>query len=391
MPTKTPTLRANGPEISRLITELRTKDPLATYEEICHRTENLGPGKDALTSRTLRDARESGNITLTRMHALAAVLNVPVEQIVLKEAPVQSTPNLPTPISNQNSNVFITLPQEIINSPVVQTLLGLPKPTTEAFLATAASLTSFPEEASPAHQQEHVVRRLAHQDYVAEVQDADLARKFATTRHPKREERFERNTRMVVEKAIKYLNGHDVPRQRPDQTFLDYFIEGCEKASDGDMQELWAQILAAKIERPHELSLRTLRMIQDISQDVSQLFVKLCSITFDVDGDALSIRLNDDTGRYLSFAGLSFDDLLKLSEYGFVSLGLRKFEAEEGTLFTYCGSSFRAAARIEFRANPLTVAGQELRRLVLCDAKRIYFDEVVAMMRKKVTDVVRGD
>jgi len=391
MPSKMPTLRANGPEIDRLIEALRFRDPAATHEEISERTRKLGPGKDWVSPRTLRDARNSGNITLTRMHALATVLKVPVESIVLeKRRHIPSTANLPMELSNQTRNKLYALPLEVVVSPIFQRLVQLPESTMDAFLSIAASMTSFADEIGLEQKKEHLLRRLAHKDYLDEVEDPDLAHKLAATRHPEREQRFERNTRTVVEKAVNYLNGNNIPQQRPDQTFLDYFVEGCEKASDENMQELWAQMLAAKIERPNEMSLRTLRMIQDINQDVAGLFEKLCSIVFEVDNAVVSIRLDESTGRYLSFAGLSFDDLMVLSDYGFVTLGARGLEAEPGTLFKYFSSSFRAKKKITCRVNPLTVAGKELRRLVSCTSKPNYFEEVVEMLDQKITKVVRG-
>ena len=217
------------------------------------------------------------------------------------------------------------------------------------------------------------------------AKDVDTEKMFESTRNQEKERRFEKNVRSVIEKAIQYLNSKDVPTQTPDQTFLDYFAEYCQKVSDTENQELWAQILAAKVQRPDGLSLRTLRLIQDINQDIAQRFVKFCGIVFivegdqAVDGDHLSIRL-DDTDTYLKWAGITFDDLLALSDYGLVSLGVRAFEAGVGDRFHYFRRSFQAKTKLRFRANPLTAAGRELAKLAEPIESDLYFEAVRKML-----------
>jgi tetratricopeptide (TPR) repeat protein len=78
-------LRANGPEIGRLIEAMKIADPLVNFQVLSERTRNLGPGLDHISPRTLLDARNGKRITPTKLKALAHVLGVDLERIVLKE------------------------------------------------------------------------------------------------------------------------------------------------------------------------------------------------------------------------------------------------------------------------------------------------------------------
>src|SRR5271165_1532604 len=219
--------------------------------------------------------------------------------------------------------------------------------------------------------------RLSHFD------ETEAAQLFGNTRNPDRERRYEQNIRLIIEKAIQYLNSRDIPDQRVDQTFLDFFADYCQRASDPDTQDVWAQILAAKIQRPRGLSIRTLRMIQDINQDIAKKFVRFSSLVFKVDNDFVSIRLKD-TDRYLKWAGLEYADLLELFEFGLVVLGLRTLQADAGSRFEYFGRSFQVTRKVEIRTNPLSAAGRELFGLADPIPSPSYFEEVIAMLRDAV-------
>jgi hypothetical protein len=126
--------------------------------------------------------------------------------------------------------------------------------------------------------------------------------------------------------------------------------------------------------------------MQDIKQDIAETFVKFCGIVFIVDGDYLSIRLNN-TDEFLSWAGLTFDDLLVLADYGLVSLGVRAFEVGAGDRFCYFRRSFQAKKKLRFRANPLTAAGRELFALAEPSKSEIYFNAVWKMFGDDVGSI----
>ena len=58
------------------------------------------------------------------------------------------------------------------------------------------------------------------------------------------------------DETVQYLNSKKMFRIGvPIKHFLDFFADSCQKVSEFDTQEFWAQVLAAKIQRPDELSL----------------------------------------------------------------------------------------------------------------------------------------
>ena len=119
-----PTLKANGPVIDRLIREMKTADPSISFTEICERTRDLGPGFDYMSERTLRDARNSENVTLTRVHALAKVLGVHPKQITLDELIDEGTEA--KSIALKGTTFVLNFPAEIMQTEQMQLLSTLP-------------------------------------------------------------------------------------------------------------------------------------------------------------------------------------------------------------------------------------------------------------------------
>jgi hypothetical protein len=372
-------LRANGPEINRLIDRLRITDSsVNSFEEVARRTGQM-------STRTLSDACNSKRMQEVKLRALAKVLGVPVEQIVLQESEHNRTePNaisvVPAPSSTFVMNVM-NFPPELMQTKPMANLAALPSQVSEHFLDVAvnliASITS--EGATLDEQRRQTLIDLARGDFISKLDDPSVTASFRSTRNPEKEKRFEKNVRSIIERAIEFLNSSDIPTQPPDQTFLDYFVECCQKCSDADAQELWAQILAAKIQRPQELTVRTIRFAQDLTREVAILFVRFCGLVFEVDTDVVSIRLNDDKIDYLDWAQLSFNDLLILADFGLVSLGVRAGRTKTGSKFQYFDQEFTAKREVTFRGNPLTTAGRELRALVRPTKQHDYFDAVWKM------------
>jgi Protein of unknown function (DUF2806) len=371
------TLRANGPAIERLIQELQAKDPTVNYEQISRRTEEVaakkGSGLVAMTVRTLYDARQSEPISLDRLHALAKVLGVKVDEIILNENAVLQT------VPPQALTLIMNLPRELLDTELVKKLVSLPEQTVQNFLDVVTTLTStLGATMTQVDKSKQMLQELAAKNFAARVDNPSASKFFSSSRNPEKEQRFERNTRMILERVAKYLNSDEVPKQRPDETFLDYFGEYCQKISDPDVQEFWAEILAAKIRRPEGISLRTLRLIQDINQNVAQIWTKFCGLVFKVDGDCVSIRLENDQDP-LVWAGLTFPDLLILADYGLASLGVKAYEADAGSHFVYFQRSFQAKKLLKFKSNPLTEVGKELFALTKTKESEIYFDAVWKM------------
>jgi Protein of unknown function (DUF2806) len=144
-------------------------------------------------------------------------------------------------------------------------------------------------EASIEERRSDLMEDIANASLASQLDEHDAQALFKAARNPTRERRLEQNVRSIIEKAIKFFDGSLKPaEEKIDQTFLDYFLEYCQKVSDPQGQELWAEILAAKVQRPEGLSLKTLRVMQDIDHKVAQRFVRFCKLVFEVDGYYLS-------------------------------------------------------------------------------------------------------
>jgi hypothetical protein len=388
------TLRAKGQEIERLVNEQKLTNPKFNYEELCRLTEDLvGDDVEYVAIKTLRKARRSEHVTVVRLNAIARVLGVEdLKEIayLTEEESFDSQERSADQLSDlgQERTFVFNVPAKFSMKGPAAALNALPPQLALNFLDAAIRLIA-PVQSSGASIEEKrndLIEDIANAQLASQLDKDDHAQApFKGTRNPTREKRLEKNIRSIIEKAVKFFDlSLNPPKEKIDQTFLDYFLEYGQKVSDPQGQDLWAEILAAKVQRPEGLSLKTLRVMQDLDYKVAQQFVKFCNLVFEVDGHYISIRLHK-TERYLAFATLSFDDVLALDDYGLVSLGLRDFRTEIGSTFVYFKRAFQALEHFEFKANALTRAGSELFRLVkLSSGSKGYFDAVCQQFGNRV-------
>ena len=72
------------------------------------------------------------------------------------------------------------------------------------------------------------------------------------------EEKRQGNIGAVVRQAAAQLGGKDVPDHEPDHDWTARFFNEIQDVSSGDMQTLWAKVLAGEVERPGSTSIKTL-------------------------------------------------------------------------------------------------------------------------------------
>ena len=108
--------------------------------------------------------------------------------------------------------------------------------------------------------------------------------------------------------------------------FLNSFEEEARQKSTEDMQLLFGRILAGEIRRPGTYSIRTVRILGQLDQNVAVLFKRLCSLCV-VHGDPAGKEIFDarvstlggDPGsNVLRKYGLSYEILNILNEYGLI-------------------------------------------------------------------------
>lgn len=83
------------------------------------------------------------------------------------------------------------------------------------------------------------------------------------------------NARAVLEAAAEELGDKEVNDHEPDPDWTARFFDCIQDVSHGDMQKIWARILAGEVETPGRTSLRTLAILRDLSQRDAQRFLRL--------------------------------------------------------------------------------------------------------------------
>ncbi len=312
--------------------------------------------------------RNGASTEITKIASIAQVLGVRTEDLIEKPSIVaaKSERNL---ISNLNDEVLFTLIDTIING-MISNVVGNATSIDDIYINISQNLMSG---------------KLATQ-----VETPEAKQFFSTSLNPERADRFERNIRSVIEKALPYLGKVHSLQGRPNQTWIDTFSINAQTVSDTELQTLWSQILAGELERPGAFSLKTLKVVQDLSRQQAEFFAKFCRLVVIVgrnppdSGSLLSLRLDQwGTDQYLHMAGITYDNLVELADYGLVNLSSRKYQTEPNTVFTYFEESYCAEFPITFLANPLSTVGRELYPLVSPTKSEDYYEAVFGMLAKK--------
>ncbi|WP_027062851.1 DUF2806 domain-containing protein [Mesorhizobium loti] len=347
----------------------RNKQATVPYDAIALKTTELPNPFVAVTTRNFFNIRYGTRTSYEKLASIAKVLGVEVDELVDHGA--ATVPAL------GKKRDLLDLSDEVVQV-LVETLLD-----------------GMISNIKPSHSVEEIyasiTRKVLSGQLTAEVDSDEAKEFFSQSRNPERDARFERNIRKVVEKSLPYLRKLDDVEAPPDQTWVDTFSAYAQKVSDDELQGLWAQIFAGKLERPGAFSLKTLRVVQDLSRRQAMLFTRLCGLVFlvtDAPRDAseaslLSIRLDRGTDEYLRMGGLKFDDLVELSDFGLVNLGSRSYEVETGAWFTYFDNAFQVTDEVAFKANPLSSVGRELFGLATPTKSEAYLKAVLKMIGQK--------
>jgi len=95
--------------------------------------------------------------------------------------------------------------------------------------------------------------------------------------------------------------------------WINIYFESAKNTSDEYMQNIWALVLAKELESPGSFSYKSLDVLKNLSSDDFICFEKLCSL--EINGWILQEDIH-------SKHGLSYLELVKLSEYGLLNMGL---------------------------------------------------------------------
>ncbi len=301
----------------------RTQRESLTYEQIAEKTARVsGP---TVSAKSFQNIRMGSRTTWERLASIAAVLKVDVDHLIANDS--GSSAVVPVAKNQQQLDVL----DEVVEV-LVETLI------------TGMVSQLGPDQKSEEEFYSDIAGKILSGSLSKEVESADAKRYFTGLRNSERELRFERNIRRIAEKTLPYLRNTSSIEKAPDQTWLDTYTSFAEKISDEELQTLWGQVLARELTSAGSISLKTLRILQDLTKRQALLFTRLCGSVFVIEepGEApayLSIRLDGSTDSYLRMSGLEWPDLVELSDFDLVNIGTRGFEAVNRTGFAG-GSNF---------------------------------------------------
>lgn len=170
-----------------------------------------------------------------------------------------------------------------------------------------------------------------------EIQITDLHRR-AMHRFIEEEAQRQNNIEEITVKAIPQLED----RSNPDAMNKDWvtnFFEKSRIVSDGEMQDIWARVLAGEANAPGTYTKRTVNFLGDLDKKDAELFQTLCSFGWYV-GEFTPLVFDAQASIYnntgLNFKALTHLDSIGLIQFnslsGFQRLGLpKKFDV------LYCG------------------------------------------------------
>lgn len=221
--------------------------------------------------------------------------------------------------------------------------------------------------------------------------ELDMSRK-AIRRRAILQQRRVQNLERILNLAIEYAptQGQE-DNLDPDWFFS--FINMAENIHSPAMQELWAKIFATEIGQPGSFSLRSLTILQQLTQRDARIFSLAVSLSCRRTGDyspkllfgyyqkpSLLSLLQFKRGAQLNLAqfGLTYPDLLALMDLGLIY----NSEIESGELSTISRNEWRIGSET-LHMNPrsrgillnyykFTAAGAELSRLVPTKAQPEY-------------------
>lgn len=128
--------------------------------------------------------------------------------------------------------------------------------------------------------------------------------------------RRQTNIEKIVKSAINALPP-SVSKDPVDADWVYQFFQHCQDIGNDQMQTLWARLLAGEVEKPGSFSLRTMRIIKELTQEEANIFSRLCSFVWkDVkqQGDVLIVP--DIEHKTVINEGINFEALVHLQSAG---------------------------------------------------------------------------
>ena len=160
----------------------------------------------------------------------------------------------------------------------------------------------------------HSAAEVAHIEAHSEIEVADL-RQRAVQRRIEEDTRHQKNMEDIAAKAIPHLNEEAKPDAMEDDWITNFFDKS-RIVSDGDMQSLWARVLAGEANAPGTYSKRTVNLISEFDKSDAELFTKLCGFGWMI-GNVVPLVFDEQAEIY-NRHGINFGTLRHLESIGLV-------------------------------------------------------------------------
>jgi len=138
----------------------------------------------------------------------------------------------------------------------------------------------------------------------------------------------------ITEKALPHLNEDSDP-SKMENDWVTNFFDKSRIISDGEMQDLWAKVLAGEANAPGTYSKRTVNFLGDLDKKDAELFQNLCSFGWMV-GSFTPLIFDSGVDIYKN-KGINFDTLTHLD-----SIGMIQFNDITGFIRHIISKSFTA-------------------------------------------------
>lgn len=134
----------------------------------------------------------------------------------------------------------------------------------------------------------------------------------------KEEERKQINMEATLLKSLPLIKDSADPNQINEDWLLAFFDKS-RFASDEEMQNTWAKILAGEANSPGSYSKRTVNKLGDMDRDDAIIFNTLCRFGVELQGEGITPLILDYNHKIYSEQNLNFSQLNHLDDIGLIS------------------------------------------------------------------------
>ena len=135
----------------------------------------------------------------------------------------------------------------------------------------------------------------------------------------------------IAKKADMYYSEKRRENQM-DQEEFDWYVRFFETAgniSDHMIQELWARVLAGKIERSSSFSLKVIDVLRSLSKSDAELLAEVYEHSFRLDEKCVILPSSEE---YLEKCNIAYADILRLVEHGLMFHGVSYAKIQLGNI-----------------------------------------------------------